>query len=224
MCYGLNKPPVARSLNGMDELIYVADPMCSWCWGFQPVLETVYDRIGETPVRYVMGGLAKDSDEPMPDETRAYVQDQWRKVTAETGATFNWDFWEVCRPRRSTYPACRAVIAAGLQDRTREMFEAIQRAYYQEARNPSDLSTLVALAGEIGIDAERFARDVRSAEAEQALQDGFNVRRAINANSFPSLVARSADDRIVWLVKGYATADEVASRLEPLLAWTAAVE
>ncbi|MDH5427723.1 MAG: DsbA family protein, partial [Nitrospirota bacterium] len=22
-------------------LIYVADPMCSWCWGFSPVLEEI---------------------------------------------------------------------------------------------------------------------------------------------------------------------------------------
>ena len=35
------------------------------------------------------------------------------------------------------------------------MFEAIQRAYYQEARNPSDIVVLIALAGEIGLDTQR---------------------------------------------------------------------
>ena len=144
-CYAGYKLYVARtrcSFCCMNELIYVGDPMCSWCWGFSRALDGVHDLVGEVPIRYVMGGLARDSDKPMLDETRAYIQGQWRMVTAETGAEFNWSFWEVNVPRRSTYPSCRAVIAAGIQGAARLMFEAIQRAYYQQARNPSDLSTL----------------------------------------------------------------------------------
>ena len=144
-------------------LYYVADPMCSWCWGFKPVLDEVRTALPKgISLVYVMGGLAKDSDEPMPEETRQYVQMNWRQVTEEAGATFNWDFWTNCQPRRSTYPACRAVLAASAQQENSvpEMFEAIQRAYYQEARNPSDNATLVALADEIGLDKRRFEYDL----------------------------------------------------------------
>ncbi|HAA75078.1 TPA: DsbA family protein [Candidatus Latescibacteria bacterium] len=201
----------------MKELIYVADPMCSWCWGYHPVIDHVHDSV-DAPIQYVMGGLARDSYEPMSQETRAYVQDQWRKVTEETGATFNWDFWEVCQPRRSTYPACRAVIAAADQDKTREMFEAIQRAYYQEARNPSDLSTLTDMAREIDLDVDRFTADIASDDVEQELQDGFNVRRCLNANLFPSLIALTEDGQPKWLTKGYATTDQVMDRIHQLSA------
>ena len=86
-----------------ETLYYVADPMCSWCWGFQPVLGRVKAALPEeVTLRYVMGGLAKDTDEPMPEETRAYVQNAWREVSATTGARFNWDFWSRCKPRRSS--------------------------------------------------------------------------------------------------------------------------
>jgi putative protein-disulfide isomerase len=196
----------------MDKIIYVADPMCSWCWGFTDTLNQVYDAKGEVPVEYVMGGLAKDSDEPMATETVAYVQDQWRKVTDLTGATFNWDFWEKCKPRRSTYPSCRAVIAASRQGKTREMFEAIQRAYYQEARNPADLPVLSQLAKEIGLDREVFDADIVDDSVEADLQDGFNIRRSLQANSFPSLILMS-NDSPVWLTKGYADSDSVLSTL-----------
>ena len=55
----------------MKTLYYVADPMCSWCWGFQPVLEKVKEAVPEelSPV-YIMGGLARDTDDPMPDVMR----------------------------------------------------------------------------------------------------------------------------------------------------------
>jgi len=40
------------------HLIYFADPMCSWCWGFAPVIAQVRERYGEAlPVRLVLGGL-----------------------------------------------------------------------------------------------------------------------------------------------------------------------
>ncbi|MGA1195890.1 MAG: DsbA family protein, partial [Candidatus Latescibacterota bacterium] len=88
-------------------LYYVADPMCSWCWGFQANLMQIKEALpSELPLVYVMGGLARDSAEPMPEDVKAYVKNAWRQVTAETGAVFNWDFWKVCEPRRSTYPSC----------------------------------------------------------------------------------------------------------------------
>lgn len=200
-------------------LYYVADPMCSWCWGFQPVLTQVKDALpNEVPLVYVMGGLARDSDEPMPEETQAYVKGAWRQVTAETGASFNWGFWEVCKPRRSTYPSCRAFYAAKAQreDAGVLMFEAIQRAYYQEARNPSDAETLIALAGDMGLDVSRFEEDLNSEAIEKEMQDGFNIRRSLNANEFPSLVMQNGN-AIHFLVRGYDAADVVLERLKQVL-------
>jgi putative protein-disulfide isomerase len=201
---------------GDDTIYYVGDPMCSWCWGFAPVLQGVKDVIpAEIPLVYVMGGLAKDSDEPMPQETREYIKGQWHLVTEQTGASFNWDFWEKCEPRRSTYPACRAAICAGLQqpDSVAGMFEAIQHAYYQEARNPSDFDTLTELAGEQSLDVARFAKDLVSDEAERALQEGFNVRRSLGVREFPSLVYKRGEDQ-TWLVKGWANKEDVFQKIE----------
>lgn len=224
----------------MRKLIYVADPMCSWCWGFRATIEAVHalpnvsegsDAPEDLGIEYIMGGLAPDSDEQMPAETQAYVQDQWRKVTAETSATFNWDFWETCSPRRSTYPACRAVIAAERQGLGRAMFEAIQVAYYQEARNPSDLSTLGALAAELELDQDTFDLDIVSDKVESDLQAGFEVRRSLRANEFPSLILQTSEPTSaelatsenepssgVLLARGYEDVPTVLGRLKEALA------
>ena len=203
--------------DGGPFLYYVADPMCSWCWGFAPVLEAVESEIaGRIAVRHVMGGLAPDSDEPMPDETRQYVREAWRSVTQVTGAEFNWDFWELCEPRRSTYPACRAVLAAERQGAGAAMYRAIQRAYYLQARNPSDSSTLVSLAEEGGLDRERFSRDLGSSETERRLQMDFELRRKLGIREFPSLVLECGDSHEV-IMRGYGDTDSVLSALRPVL-------
>jgi putative protein-disulfide isomerase len=200
-------------------LYYVADPMCSWCWGFQANLMQIKEALpSELPLVYVMGGLARDSAEPMPEDVKAYVKNAWRQVTAETGASFNWDFWKVCEPRRSTYPSCRAFYAAQAQGEESGvlMFEAIQRAYYQEARNPSDLDTLVAVADEIGLNVDRFVLDLKSGAIEKAMQEGFQLRRELQANEFPSLVFRKGE-RVDFLVRGYDAVEVVLDRLEMAL-------
>ncbi len=203
-------------------LYYIADPMCSWCWGFQNTLEAVRKALPiDLPLTYVMGGLARDSDEDMPEHTRAYVQNAWREVTARTGASFNWAFWEKCKPKRSTYPSCRAFYGAQRQNSEAgpALFEAIQRAYYQEARNPSDLDTLIALAGEVAppLDVDRFRKDLASPEVEQMMQNGFSLRRSMNANQFPSLVLKDGDV-LTFVTKGYDEAADVLMRLKVALA------
>ena len=201
----------------MKTLYYVADPMCSWCWGFQPVLEKVKEAVPEelAPV-YIMGGLARDTDNPMPDVMRAHIQRAWREVAAITGASFNWDFWEKCNPRRCTYPSCRAFYAAQNQEAGTAMFDAIQRAYYREARNPSDAEVLVALAGKIGLDTQQFTQDLSSPETELQMQDGFNIRRSMNANQFPSLVIKN-NASVTFITRGYNDAETVLARLQAAL-------
>lgn len=202
-----------------DILYYIADPMCSWCWGFGPVLEAVSGVLPkEIPIRYVMGGLARDSAAPMPGETRSYVQSQWRLVAKRTGAEFNWDFWKECEPRRSTYPACRAVIASGMQrpEAAGGMFHAIQQAYYLEARNPSDAETLVQIAEEVGLDAGRFAGDLVSNHTDELLHEDFALRRSLHADKFPTLILEH-DDNQLWLAYGYEEEDMVVDLLTSAL-------
>ena len=40
------------------RLIYFADPMCSWCYGFSPVIAQIRQTFGRAlPIEVVMGGL-----------------------------------------------------------------------------------------------------------------------------------------------------------------------
>jgi putative protein-disulfide isomerase len=139
----------------------------------------------------LLGGLAPDSDEPMPEAMREHLQQTWRRIQASIpGTRFDFDFWTRCTPRRSTWPACRAVIAARRQDPAFDeaMTNAIQRAYYLQARNPSNRETLIELAGEIGAEPAAFARDLDAEGTSQILADEIARARAMGVDSFPALV------------------------------------
>lgn len=172
-------------------LFYIHDPMCSWCWGYRPTWDLLKSTLPENVVvKYVLGGLAPDSDAPMPQDLQNTIQGYWRRIHAELGTEFNFDFWRLCKPRRSTYPACRAVIAAQLQNSETEMIDAIQRAYYLRAMNPSDTSTLIELAGELGLDKEKFSADIESQQIQQELQAQIQFVRNSPCRGFPGLILK----------------------------------
>jgi putative protein-disulfide isomerase len=202
-------------VNVNATLLYIADPMCSWCWGFRTVRDRVLAAMPVgTPLRYVMGGLAPDSAEPMDEDTQGYVRQAWKTVEQTTGASFNWKFWDDCQPRRSTYPACRAVLLA---ENLRAgagalMFDRIQQAYYQEARNPSDTEMLVALGEELGFTDGAFERELDSPATQALLKADLEFRRTLNVHSFPTLILESGGERIV-LTEGYSDAEQVLAHL-----------
>ncbi|MCW9078735.1 MAG: DsbA family protein [Gammaproteobacteria bacterium] len=189
-------------MSDCNRLIYVHDPMCSWCWGFRPNFENLCKQLpAGLSVNRLLGGLAPDNDQPMPAELQSKLQDTWRRIqTRIPGTRFNFDFWRDCHPRRSTWPACRAVVVARQSDPSLEspMIEAIQRAYYLEARNPSDTDTLAALASQLGLDAVDFAIRLDAAETHDILEQEITQARRMGADSFPSL--RLQIDQSFWPV------------------------
>ena len=180
-----------------STLIYVHDPMCSWCWSFRPVWQSVKKELSDDiEIQYLLGGLAPDSQALMPKDMQQSIRNTWQRIQQEVpGTEFNYAFWEKCQPRRSTYPACRAIIACRMQQPSLEktMLLAIQHAYYLNAQNPSDEKVLVNLAEQIGLDAKQFAVDIRSEDCQNDLLQEIKHCRDIGVSSFPGLVLKKGE-------------------------------
>ena len=186
----------------MDKVLYyVHDPMCSWCWAFNKVWTKVQASLAsDIEVRYVLGGLAPDSDEPMDADLQQRISSGWYRIKEKVpGTQFNHDFWTLCKPRRSTYPSSRAIIAARMLETTSEkrMLLAIQQAYYLQAKNPADDDVLIECAQEIGLDRQAFADALNSVSTQQQLLAEIKLARSMGVSSFPSLVLETSNEKRV---------------------------
>ena len=201
-------------------LYYVHDPMCSWCWGFRPTWAEIKANLpASVKVKYLLGGLAPDSNEPMPESMKSDIAGYWRRIQQHIpGTQFNFDFWDKCEPRRSTYPACRAVIAARKQnpDLEIEVIEKIQQAYYMEAQNPSDDSTLISIAKTVGLDVEKFAKDLNAPETQQQLESEMLMSRQLGAQGFPSMILVK-DRQAQFLPLDYNNAEKVINMIKSVV-------
>ena len=174
-----------------STLYYIHDPMCSWCYAFNASLQALEQALSaRIRLTKIVGGLAPDTMEPMPMPLAHKIQQTWRRIEQTVpGVRFNFDFWLENIPIRSTYPACRAVLAAKKQgvDFENKMINAIQIAYYQKAGNPSLPATLQQCAEQIGLKVSEFSNALAGDEIENELQNEIGLARRLGVVSFPSL-------------------------------------
>ncbi len=182
----------------MAILYYIHDPMCSWCYAFKPVYQKLLNSLPESiSTINLLGGLAADTDQPMPVEMQQQLKATWQGIEQKVpGTVFNYDFWdkaEQTHPRRSTYPACRAVISARCLQSNSEsaMIEGIQQAYYQQALNPSDDQVLVKVAKSIGLHQKAFKTQLNAVQTQQILDHEISHSRQLNVSSYPSLILQT---------------------------------
>ena len=193
--------------------------MCSWCWGFHSTFTQLKQAIAsKLRITFVLGGLAPDSSEPMPEQMRLMLRDTWRTIqTKVPGTEFNFDFWAKCAPRRSTYPACRAVIAAKNQrpEIEDDMIVAIQRAYYLNAQNPSDDDTLIAIVDSLELNTDLFSADLHSDQTQVRLLHEIALSQRLGVQGFPSLVLNTGNNNHPIPID-YNSADVILARINQI--------
>lgn len=190
-----------------STLYYIHDPMCSWCWGFSAAFRTLEEALpANVRMVRVLGGLAEDSDIAMPEAMQHMLQQTWKQIeTAIPGTQFNHNFWTDNKPRRSTWPSCRAVIAARNQNSSLEapMIHAIQEAYYLNAKNPSDTDVLTDIARQLGCDAHQFSEQIHSEQTRNDLLSDMRFSRDLGAQGFPSLRIKTSKGELFELPVNY---------------------
>ncbi|MBQ4833369.1 DsbA family protein [Pseudoalteromonas sp. MMG010] len=201
------------------KLLYVHDPMCSWCWGYAPTWDKLKQSLnGIIDIEYRVGGLASDSDEPMPEQMQLMLQSTWQRIADYLGTEFNFKFWQNCQPRRSTYPACRAALLARKENKEVQMIAAIQQAYYLQAKNPSDVSVLAQLAQELGLGTQaEIESKLLSDELNRELMQELSMLQALPVQGFPSLILLH-NERAIPIAINYEDPLITAEQIKQLLA------
>ena len=198
------------------RLIYVMDPMCSWCWGFAPVLAALaaQAQAAGVPTDLVVGGLRQEQAALEP-AGRVRILAHWQAVNASTGQLFNFNDGLPEGLVYHTEPACRALVAARQLDASKvwSLLELIQQAFYCQGRDVTRAGVLRELAEAAGLPRGEFAEAFDSPQAQAATQADFNWVQGLGIAGFPTLLAER-NGQLALLTNGY----QPLEQLQPLLA------
>ena len=206
------------------HLIYFADPMCSWCYGFSPVLDDIRRAFGRTlPVRVVMGGLRPGTETQMTEAAKLEIAGHWRHVQDATGLPF--DAGGMARDGfvYDTDPAARAVVVVRHEgeELASSYLTRTQRAFYAEGRDVTSGEVLADLAVELGLDRTRFLTEWASEEAKAETWRDYAISQRAGVAGFPTLVAGPNEEGVYGVVtRGFAPPAQV---LEVLKDWMARI-
>ena len=207
------------------KLLYFADPMCSWCWGFQPVMEKIRDHVGgKAGVEIFVGGLRPFTDHVMTDKDKSYVRNHWDHVHEASGQPFDFSFFERTDFTYDTEPACRAVVAARRIDAdfAHPMLDRLHRAFYAENKDTTDPEVLADLAHEIGIPRGDFQIAHSDARSKQETLAEFHYAQRSQITGFPTLIGVADGTQPVALTMGFRPWQNMAPVMDAWLAETAA--
>jgi putative protein-disulfide isomerase len=202
------------------QLVYFADPMCSWCWGFKPSLMAVLAKYGQDlPLRMIMGGLRPGTTKVMDDAQKATIRDHWKHVKEASGQPFDFDFFKREGFVYDTEPACRAVVAGGhvAPEYVLDLLILIQQAFYQEGRDVTDTGVLVELAEAAGMERNAFLEAFDSEAVKQETLQGFALTQKIGIQGFPTLLIGDDEHGYDLITAGFQQPKAIVERLEQWL-------
>ncbi|MDW5443495.1 DsbA family protein [Polaromonas sp. SM01] len=202
-------------------LLYVGDPMCSWCYGFAVPLTQLRAQFPALPVKLMLGGLRAYNTQVMDAALKNKLRQHWGHVAQRSGQPFSDHLFEREDFIYDTEPACRAVVTVRQQapELALPMYEAIQQAFYAQGRDVTQAAVLAKLWQQVSGPAGQaldFLRTFDSDAARQATRDDFSQVQRWGISGFPTLLVL-AQGQAHLLSNGYTEAEVLADRLAPFI-------
>lgn len=203
------------------HFIYFADPLCSWCYGFGPVVSAIAGHFeGRLPVRLVLGGLRAGNKEPMRDKDREYIKGAWTRVSEASGQPFDLSFFDRPSFTYDTEPPCRAVVAMRRLAPGRELafLRDVSSAFYAHNRDVTNDEVLADIAAEAGMERSSFLTELQSEATRTETFGDFLIAKQSGVEGFPLLAAGSQQTGYALLTQGFRPIDGLIEAVESWLA------
>jgi putative protein-disulfide isomerase len=197
-------------MNAQNKLIYVGDPMCSWCYGFAPQLEKIVEQYqGQMQLELVTGGLRPYNQTPI-SEMKDFLTGHWQEVNKRTQQPFSYDILSRADINYDTEPACRAVVVVRNMNAKKEFdfFKLTQEAFYNKNKNLSEVESYYPILDKLGLDKEDFTKRFNSEDYKKKVQQDFKRAGDLGVRGFPSVLLESKGGLTV-LSRGYTTAEQI---------------
>jgi putative protein-disulfide isomerase len=196
------------------ELIYVGDPMCSWCWGVAPTIEYLAKR-NDIRFRLVVGGLrVGDRVKPLDDDLRRAMTESWTRIEAKTGQPFDTSFLQ-----RGTWvfntelPAIAVTTMRELDpSQTLPFFDHLQQSFYRDGVDITDRRAYPELVRPFPVAESLFLTGIDSAAGRKRARDDFAERRELGVDVLPTVLLE-VEGKLQKLGSGYLDRDHFDNQL-----------
>ncbi|PIQ47295.1 MAG: DsbA family protein [Cytophagales bacterium CG12_big_fil_rev_8_21_14_0_65_40_12] len=200
------------------EIIYVGDPMCSWCWGISNHLKALKEYYPEFGFSIIVGGLRPGGGEAWDDNMKAFLRHHWQEVTARSGQPFGYQLFEREEFNYDTEPSCRAVVASRqwMEDNELAFYEAVSRKFYVDNEDPTESEFYRSICEQFDIPFDVFLAIFESDQCKYETHQEFQLNRQWGVRGYPTVLFK-IKDQLYQINHGYTEFDQMKSVIEKIL-------
>jgi putative protein-disulfide isomerase len=199
------------------KLIYVGDPMCSWCYGFSDELTQVVEYYSSLELEMVMGGLRPYNTQSMSD-LKDFLSHHWKDVQDASGQEFSYGILDRTDITYDTEPPCRAslVVRSLAPEKELAFFKSVQRSFYKENKNLHLVESYHDLLSNLDIDIQAFDSAFNSDDMKTAIKNDFARARSIGVNSFPTLLIEKEGKKYI-VAQGFRKSQDIIKDIDEII-------
>jgi putative protein-disulfide isomerase len=208
-------------------IIYCYDAYCGWCYGFSPVIKkiaAVYK--GAIEFEVLSGGMMIGEGKMPIEKIGPYIQSAYKRVEELTGIKFGEDFlWHTANPDKSDWimnsekPAVALCIFKEIYPEQQLAFASdLQYALNYEGRDLDDDEAYRHLLEKYAINAEDFYAKLKNETYKEKAYYEFSLCKQLSVDSYPQVLIQFTDTKFYLLAKGYTSYDDLAKRIENVIA------
>lgn len=213
------------------EFIYIADPMCSWCYGFGKELHEFLQDFSASRLEIVLGGLRAYQRQACDEDMATMILGHWQKVQQVSGLAFTMPGLMQAGFVYDTEPVCRAMVWAQMyldelsSTKQLQLFTALQRAFYADAQDLTQVTVLARVLAEVLQGAEfayHFSQDeilegLQAAATQEQTRAHFQQVQQWGVRGFPVLLLVQ-ESGLHMLANGYTSTAQLRENYRQVLA------
>lgn len=205
-----------------DTIYYVYDPLCSWCYGFSPVIKKIKNTYEEQfDFQVISGGMQSGERKQPVSAIRDYLKGAYKNVTERTGVEFGKQFMEVLeegnRMLDSVPPSIALSIVKDLKPEEALNFAAtIQEAIYYDGFNWNLVDEYFPYLEQYDIAPEDFKQKFEDPLYKEKTLEDFKLAANFGVTGFPSVILKK-EDKYYLIAQGFVPYEQLKATIEQVL-------
>ena len=203
-------------MDNKPELIYIGDPLCSWCWGVAPEVTLLKDQYAsDVNFKIILGGLRPGTTTEMSDKQKTFLREHWEEIGKISGQPFKYDILAGHEFIYDTEPPARAVYCARIMNPLLEFdfFKEVQKAFYAENKNTNQIETYQSICEELFIEWTKFEELFNAEDSKEKTEEDFDTARMLGVTGFPTLLLKINQKHRV-ITRGYNTYQNMMQKVQ----------
>ncbi len=187
------------------KVVYYADVLCGWCYGFSPVISKIYQEYSDQiDFDVVSGGLFLGNRAGLINEVAPHIKaGAYKKVEALTGVKFGDAFLNEALEKGTMilnslpHAIAICIIKERFPEKAIEFTSLLHKAVYYNGMDSENLPAYEKYAAQIGFDSDEFSSKMLDPVYTDKALKGFERFGQQEVNVFPSLMLETGDENIL---------------------------